>query len=288
MEPLIASNTVLSGLAFPEGPRWHDGRLFLSDMHVYEVLSVGADGRPTVEAVVTNQPSGLGWLPDGRLLVVSMTDRKLLRREADGTLVTHADLSQLASWHCNDMVVDRLGRAYVGNFGWDLLGRTNAPALTNLVCVEPDGTAREVASELNFPNGCVITPDGATLIVGESGARRLSAFTIAADGSLGDRRLWADLPEGSTPDGICLDAEGAVWSACPRTGVVWRIAEGGEILARVEPDRGQRSYACVLGGEDRRTLFVCVASTADPDECRERRDARIVSVTVEVPGAGLP
>lgn len=288
MESLTASNTVLSGLAFPEGPRWHDDRFWFSDMHAYEVVSVGADGTRITEAVVPNQPSGLGWLPDGRLLVVSMTDRRLLRREADGTLVTHADLSQLASWHCNDMVVDGVGRAYVGNFGWDLLGRTNSPALTNLVCVEPDGAAREVASDLNFPNGCVITPDGATLIVGESGARRLTAFTIAADGSLGERRLWADLPEGSTPDGICLDAEGAVWSACPRTGAVWRIAEGGEVLARVDPDAGQRTYACMLGGEDCRTLFLCVASTADPDECRARRDARIVSVTVDVPGAGLP
>ena len=286
--PLSATHTVLSGLAFPEGPRWHDGRLWFADMHAYEVVATTVDGQRSTQASVPHQPSGLGWLPDGRMLVVSMTDRRLLRQEHDGNLVLHADLSHLAPWHCNDMVVDRVGRAYVGNFGWDMLGRTTDPSLTNLIRVDPDGSCHEVASGLNFPNGAVITPDGSTLIVGESGARCLTAFSIGADGSLTDRRTWALLPEGSTPDGICLDAEGAIWSACPRTGTVWRVAEGGEVLGSVAVDAALKSYACMLGGDDGCTLFVCAAGSAMPDDCRSKLDGRIFSVRVAVPHAGLP
>lgn len=280
--------TIIDGLAFGEGLRWHDERLFVSDMHGESVLAIDASGTATLSAHVPEQPSGLGWLPDGRMLVVSMTDRRVLRREADGTLVEHADLSSLAPWHCNDMTVDGRGNAYVGNFGWDLIGRTTPPRRTNLILVRPDGTFQEVAEELNFPNGMVVTPDGATLIVGESGAGQLTAFAIRADGTLTDRRVWATLPTGSVPDGICLDAAGAVWSACPRTGAVWRLAEGGAVLDSVQLPAGELAFACMLGGVDRRTLFICAARSAMPQECRATRDARVVATEVDVAGAGWP
>ncbi len=204
--------TLLDGLCFPEGPRWHDGKLYFSDMHANRVMTVDLDGRSSVVCEVPNQPSGLGWLPDGRMLVVSMTDRKLMRMERDG-LKLHADLSALATFHCNDMVVDSAGRAYVGNFGFDL-HKGEKPHATVLVMVTAEGKARVVADDLTFPNGTVITPDGRTLIVGESFGRRLTAFDIAADGSLANRRVWADLGE-NVPDGIALDAEGAIWVASP-------------------------------------------------------------------------
>ena len=184
---------LVEGLTFGEGPRWHDGKLYLSDMHAHQVLSIDSAGRKTVIAEVAAWPSGLGWLPDGRLLIVSMTDRKLLRLDPDG-LKTHADIGKLASFHCNDMVTDTKGRAYVGNFGYDLL--TNAPKKpAELVLVNPDGSARVVAGDLDFPNGAVITPDGKTLVVGESMGHRLTAFAIADDGSLSNRRVWAELGE---------------------------------------------------------------------------------------------
>ena len=280
--------TIIDGLAFGEGPRWHDGRLFVSDMHGEQVLAIDEAGASTVVARVANQPSGLGWLPDGRMLVVSMTDRRVLRMEADGSLLEHADLSGLAPWHCNDMTVDGRGNAYVGNFGWDLIDRTTPPRQTNVILVRADCSFSEVADDLNFPNGMVVTPDGGTLIVGESGAGCLTSFRIAADGTLSDRRLWATLPPGSAPDGICLDAAGAIWSACPRTGTVWRIADGGEILDQVQLPEGEKAYACTLGGGDHRTLFICASSSHMPDECRAKRDARVVAVEVEVAGAGWP
>ena len=279
--------TVLGALAFPEGPRWHDGRLYFSDMHAHEVVAVSADGHRETVATVPNQPSGLGWLPDGRMLVVSMTDRRVLRQEANGDLVTHADLAALAPFHCNDMVVDGRGNAYVGNFGFDLFDRAVTPCDTNLILVEPSGRATSVADGLAFPNGAVITADGATLIVGESQGRRLTAFTIAADGTLFDRRVWAELAKPTIPDGICLDAEGMVWAACPRTGVVQRIREGGEVVDLVELDDGYLAYACMLGGDDGTTLFICAAPTADPSRM-QTRTARILAVRVAVPGAGWP
>ena len=260
----------------------------MSDMHGEAVLSIDDDGHSSVAAVVPTQPSGLGWLPDGRMLVVSMTDRRMLRQEDDGTLAVHADLADLAPWHCNDMTVDVQGNAYVGNFGWDLIHRTTPPRRTNLILVRPDGSASEVADELNFPNGMVITPDGSTLIVGESGAGVLTAFAIQTDGTLTDRRTWAALPEGSVPDGICLDAELAVWSACPRTGSVWRVAEGGTVLDRIQLPEGEHAYACMLGGADRRTLFICASASHMPEQCKAQRNARIVAVEVDVAGAGWP
>jgi sugar lactone lactonase YvrE len=275
--------TLLDGLCFPEGPRWRDGRLYFSDMHAGRVLAVDMQGRSTVICEVPNQPSGLGWLPDGRMLVVSMTDRKLLRLE-NGALRMHADLSALAPFHCNDMVVDGQGRAYVGNFGFDHHAGAS-PLATVLILVTPDGAARAVADDLMFPNGTVITPDGKTLIVGESFARRLTAFDIAADGSLKNRRLWADLGR-NPPDGIALDAGGAIWVASPTRHEVIRVKEGGEVTERIAV--ATDAFACMLGGPERRTLFVLTAENSDPAQCRAKPTGRIETARVEVAGAGLP
>jgi len=275
--------TLLDGLAFPEGPRWHENRLWFSDMHHHRVLAVDLEGNAETICEVPHQPSGLGWLPDGRLLVVSMIDRRLLRLE-NGELLEHADLSGLASFHCNDMVVDAEGRAYVGNFGFDLIAREE-PKPAEIVLVTPGGEARVVASDLRFPNGTVITPDGGTLIVGESFGARLTAFDIESDGELANRRVWAQL-EGAVPDGICLDAEGAIWLASPVSAEVLRVREGGEVTRRIPVET--QAFACMLGGADRRTLFICTAESSDPDECRAAAAGRIETIEVEVPGAGLP
>jgi sugar lactone lactonase YvrE len=275
---------LVEGLAFAEGPRWHGGRLWYSDMHRRVVEAVTLDGDRETVCEVANDPSGLGFLPDGRLLVVSMRDRRLLRREDDGRLVEHADLSGLASFHLNDMVVDRIGRAYVGNFGFDL-HHGAAPAFAELIAVEPDGSARVAAKRMKFPNGTVITPDGKTLIVGQSTGRDLVAFTISEGGDLVDRRQWADLGDG-VPDGICLDAEGAVWYADPRNGACVRVAEGGRELDRVDTGRG--CFACALGGPDRRHLFLATADDSSPEGSAARLTGRIEVVEVDAPGAGTP
>ena len=275
---------LIDGLAFAEGPRWHDGWLWYSDMHRGVVERVDLDGRREQVCEVANDPSGLGFLPDGRLLVVSMRDRRLLRLEPDGQLVEHADLWDLASWHCNDMVVGGDGRAYVGNFGFDLLAGAD-PAPAELIAVEPDGSARVVATDMRFPNGTVITPDGSTLIVGQSFGRDLVAFTIDGDGGLVDRRQWADLGRG-VPDGICLDAEGAVWYADPVHGGCVRVAEGGAELGRV--DTGRKCFACALGGPERRHLFALTADGSSPEAAARELSGRIEVVEVEVPGAGWP
>ena len=276
----------LDGFAFLEGPRWHDGRLWFSDMHARRVYAASEDGSVEAIARVSECPSGLGWLPDGRLLVVSMEDRKLLRRERDGRLVQHADLSGVATYHCNDMVVDARGRAYVGNFGFDL-HLQQKPRAAALALVQADGAVTEAARDLQFPNGAVITPDRRTLIVGESFGRRLSAFEIdAASGALSKRRVWAALGD-AVPDGICLDADGAIWVASPMTREVVRVHEGGRISERISC--GERmAIACMLGGADRRTLFVMTSTGIGPDECRRLRSARVERVRVDVPGAGLP
>jgi sugar lactone lactonase YvrE len=218
------------------------------------------------------------------MLVVSMLDRRVLRLE-DGELVEHADLSAHSAAACNDMVVDARGRAYVGHFGFDMYNGEQ-PKDASLVLALPDGSVRVAAEPLQFPNGTVITPDGATLIVGESMNGRLTAFTVTDDGSLVDRREFARLP-GSVPDGICLDAEGAVWSACPFTGRCLRVREGGEVLDEVKTTYDS-AFACMLGGADRRTLYICTAPAHVPEEARRLRGGRIETVEVEVPGAGLP
>jgi len=229
-------------------------------------------------------PSGLGWLPDGRLLVVSMEDRRLLRLDPDG-LHQMADLSSLATYHCNDMVVDSKGRAYIGNFGFDIHAEKPDYRKAEIVLVEPDGHARVAAGDLAFPNGTVITPDGKTLIVGESFGARLTAFDLAEDGSLSNRRVWAKL-EKAVPDGICLDAEEAIWVASPISGAVLRVHEGGEVSERIPV--ATQAFACMLGGEDQRTLFICTAEDTHPARCRANRRSRIEIVRVDVPGAGFP
>jgi sugar lactone lactonase YvrE len=277
-------DTLLGGLCFGEGPRWHDGKLWLSDMHAHTVLTVDLDGKREEVAHVEGKPSGLGWLPDGRLLVVSMHDRRLLRREANGTLVTHADLSSFTESPCNDMVVDARGRAYVGNFGFDF-EHGEKPRTTCIVRVDPDGRAVVAATEMRFPNGSVITPDGRTLIVGESFGACLTAFTIGADGSLSGRREWAKL-EGAVPDGICLDAENAVWVASPMSNEVLRVREGGAVAERIPV--GRAAIACMLGGPDRRTLFVLSSDSIRAEECVAKRSASVEITRVGVPGAGFP
>jgi sugar lactone lactonase YvrE len=280
---LAAPTTLLDGLCFPEGPRWHEGKLWFSDMHAHRVITVGLDGTSASVVEVPNAPSGLGWLPDGRLLVVSMEDHRLLRLDPDG-LREVADLSHLATFHCNDMVVDAKGRAYVGNFGFDLHGGAS-PSPTVLILVLPTGEMRVAAEAMEFPNGTVITPDGRTMIIGESFGARLTAFDIEADGSLINRRVWAQLSS-AVPDGICLDAEGAVWIASPISSEVLRVREGGAVTHRVAVEK--QAFACMLGGPQRRHLFICTATSGDPAVAREKRDGRIEVVEVEVPGAGLP
>jgi sugar lactone lactonase YvrE len=274
----------LDHLAFPESPRWHGGALWFSDFYTQRVQRVGLDGRCETMTVVPGQPSGLGWLPDGRLLVVSMTDRRLLRLDGR-TLTEVADLSSLAPFHCNDMVVDAKGRAYVGNFGFDL-GAGETPKSTGLILVQPDGQARVVAQDLWFPNGAVITPDARTLIIGESYRSRLTAFDIADDGSLSGRRVWATLDK-AVPDGICLDAEGAIWLASPISREVIRVREGGEVTHRIAT-RAQ-AVACMLGGLERRTLFVLTGKVmVTPEQSRASLTGAIFTLPVAVPGVGLP
>lgn len=277
---------VLDGLSFPEGPRWHEDRLWFSDMHAHEVLAYD----PATNAVervigVPARPSGLGWRPDGTLLIVSMTDRKLLAY--DGSLTEVADLWSVAPSDCNDMVVDRAGNAYVGNFGFDLNDPDADQRTTTLVLVTAEGEVRVVADELFFPNGAVITPDGSTLIVGESFGACLTAFRIEDDGSLTNRREWARVRH-AIPDGICLDEEGAIWMASPISHQVVRVAEGGEILEEVRTSDEVQPFACMLGGPDRRTLYVCTAASSDPAQCEVTRTGRIEATEVRVAGAGLP
>jgi sugar lactone lactonase YvrE len=287
--------TVLSGFAFTEAPRWHDGRLWFSDFYRLEVHSALEDGSDLrLEATVPGQPAGLGWLPDGRLLVSSMKDRRILRREDDGTLVTHADLSNHATGHLNDFAGDGEGRAYVGNFGFDLMGGAElTPA--SLHRVDPDGTVTEVATGLWFPNGSVITPEG-VLLVNETFGNRVSAFDVTADGQLVNHRVWAEfgpLPQARdiptvlsqldvAGDGGCLDAEGAFWIADTNGGRLLRLGEGGVILDEVRP--GSNVYACALGGSDGRTLFACLAPDFHEEARKAAREASVAAIRVTVPG----
>ncbi len=277
------TQVLIDGLMFPEGPRWHEGKLWFSDMNAGKVMSVDMLGNLELIVEVPGSPSGLGWLPDGRLLIVSMLDRRLLRLDADG-LHEVANLREMASYHCNDMVVDQFGRAYIGNFGFDL-GTGEPPKTAEIIMVEQDGKARIVADDLLFPNGTVITPDHKTLIVGETYGARLTAYDIEADGSLTHRRVWAET-EGIAPDGICLDVEGGIWVASPTGAEVVRVKEGGEITDRIQMKAS--TYACMLGGEDGRTLFILTSEPPDPFIGRHGPGGRIEIAEVEYPAAGLP
>lgn len=283
-QQLSAGQTLVTGLCFAEGPRWRNGELWFSDMHARQVMRLASDGSLHSVVSVSQDPSGLGWLPDGQLLIVSMRERRLLRWNGS-RLNEHADLSELAEHPCNDMVVDAQGRAYVGNFGFDKWGGAT-PCDGSLICVEPDGQARLVAEDLAFPNGSVITPDGKTLIVAESYGARLTAFTVQNNGDLANRRIWAELPDGGVPDGICLDADGCVWSALPRSSACIRQREGGEITHRISLEQG--AFACMLGGPEGRRLFVLTAAGSDPERCRAEAAGRIEAFVAPSPRAGMP
>ena len=274
---------LLEGLCFGEGPRWRDGCLWLSDMHAQEVLKVDPQsGRKQVVVTLDNdQPSGLGWLPNGDLLIVAMTQRALLRYDGS-ELSVHCDLSAIASWYCNDMVVDAVGRAYVGNFGFDLHNNAE-PKPAELIRVDPDGTAVIEDDQVMFPNGTVITPDGRTLIVGESFSGRLTAFDIASDGGLSNKREWARLPKGAMPDGICLDSQGGIWSASPTSNECIRQVQGGEVTHRIALERG--AYACTIG-EDK--LYVLTSTASLPHDCVAKRDARVEVFDAPYGKAGWP
>jgi sugar lactone lactonase YvrE len=278
--------TVVEGISFGEAPRWRHGSLYLSDIHANRILRVDPTGRYEVVERFDGPVSGLGWLPDGRMLVVSMHDRKVLRQEMDGQFVVHSDLSNIATWHANDMVVATDGTAYVGNFGFRIFPTREEPRAAAIAKITPSGATRVAATGLWFPNGMVISEDGRTLVVAESTARRLSAFDIAEDGTLVHRRLWGQMASDQLPDGICLDADGAIWIASPPSREVVRMREGGEIVERIALD--QDAIACMLGGEDRRTLFMLTAEKRDPEWCRVHHSARVLSTRVEIPGAGLP
>lgn len=278
-----AVEQLIDGVNFGEGPRWHDGELWYADFYQRRVYSVTTAGVRTTRLEVDDQPSGMGWMPDGSLLVVGMTKRQVLRAAPGSTeLVVHADLSEMAPWHCNDMVVDAAGNAYVGNFGFDLDGGAEWIS-TDLILVRADGSAEVAAPELFFPNGSVITADGSTLIVGETMGARYTAFPINADATLGESRVWAEVP-GTAPDGCSQDREGGIWFADAVGKQVVRVEEGGTITHQVPTP--QPTFACQLGGADGATLFVLTAKTAKPDGASAAATGAIWTHPVEIPAVG--
>ena len=293
------TSTLAADRYFCEGPRWHDGRFWFSDFYAHEICSVGLDGDVRVEVALEGdeRPSGLGWLPDGRLLFVAMLSRRVMRREHDGTLVEHADLGAVATFHCNDMLVDDDGRAYVGNFGFDLdetleamgaegllgaIAVDRTPYTARLAVVDPDGSVAVAADDLAFPNGMVLLDGGATLVVAQTLGLELTAFDRAADGSLSNRRTWASLvgDDGSlvVPDGISVDAAGGIWVANALGAEVVRVEEGGAITRRVVTS--QFSYACAIGGPDGRHLLACTAASSVAHESAAARNGRLEIVEV--------
>ena len=279
-----ALQTLLTGLVFGESPRWHDDRLWFSDMGAQQVVAVDLEGDSEVIARVPAMPMGIGWLPDGRLLIVSARDGRLLRREPDGSLVTHADLTSLGEHPWGDMVVDGRGNAYVGNIGFDFPGGEFATGIVALVT--PDGSARQVADGVAFANGMAVTPGNSTLILAESYANRLTAFDIAADGGLSNRRVWADLG-GGVPDGICLDADNAVWYGDVPNQRCVRVREGGAVLATIDLDRG--CFACALGGVDNSTLFLMAAEYSAASMAGDAPPTgQVLTVAAAAPGVGWP
>jgi len=289
--------TVVDGLWFAEGPRWHDGALWCSDIHGHRVVRVEANGddmvTETVVEVPDDEPSGLGWLPDGRLLVVGMTRRLVYRLEPDGSLEVHADLSTVARGVLNDMTVSAEGRAYVGDMGLDPNDQDAGVHPGQLLCIQPNGSFTTVADDLGAPNGPALTEDGGTLVLAESSAFHLSAFTVGSDGSLSARSIFAAVPPApggpgyAPPDGICLDAAGAAWVADPIGARVVRLLPGGELTHGVSFP-GEVPVACVLGGPDRRTLYICVATEYKREAVLRQPLGRIDAVAVEVSGSGRP
>jgi sugar lactone lactonase YvrE len=275
---------LLSDLVFPESPRWADGRLWVSDWGAHEVIAVDLEGKTEVIARAPSFPMCIDRLPDGRLLIVSASDGLLLRREPDGSLVTHAELTGLADHKWNDIVVDGRGNAYVNNIGFDFPGGEFAPGI--LALITPDGSARQVADGVAFPNGMAVTADNSTLILAESYGNKLTAFEIEADGNLSKRRVWADL-DGGVPDGICLDAENAVWYGDVPNKRCVRVREGGEVLQTIELDRG--CFACTLGGADMRTLFLIAIEWSGPANIADQsRMGQVLTAPAPAPGVGWP
>jgi sugar lactone lactonase YvrE len=276
--------TLLDGITFGESPRWHDDRLWFSDWGTQEVVAVDLLGESEVIVGVPSSPFSIDWLPDGRLLIVSGLEGVLLRREPDGSLVTYADLSGLSNHPWNEIVVDGRGNAYVNNIGFAFPAGEFAPGTVALLT--PEGSVRQVADGVAFPNGMAVIPDNSTLIVAESYGNKLTAFNIAEDGGLSNRRVWADLGHG-VPDGICLDAEGAVWYADVPNKRCARVAEGGEVLQTIELDLG--CFACMLGGEERRTLFIVAQGWGGTEgTSEEERRGRVLTAPAPAPGAGWP
>ncbi|MFL5841615.1 MAG: SMP-30/gluconolactonase/LRE family protein [Thermoleophilaceae bacterium] len=280
--------TLMTGIAFGESPRWHDDRLWFADWGAQEVVALGLDGarEVTVRVDFPSFPMCIDWLPDGRLLIVSGRDGRLLRREPDGSLATHADLSRIAEkghpW--NEIVVDGRGNAYINNAGFDFPGGEFAPG--TIAVLTPDGSARQVADGVAFPNGMAVTPDNSTLICAESYGGRLTAFDITADGGLSNQRVWADLADG-VPDGICVDADGAVWYADVPNKCCVRVREGGEVLQTIELDRG--CFSCALGGADGRTLFMVATEWSGTANMADgSRTGQVLAVEAPAPGAGWP
>lgn len=293
-------DVVVDGFHYLEGPRWHEGALWFVDFYTQGVYRVNDDGAAEEIVRIDEQPSGLGWLPDGSMLIVSMRDRKVMRLENDGELVVHADIWDHCGGHANDMVVAPNGNAYVGNFGFDLMGGAGYKA-AGLVLVKPDGSSQVVAEGLAFANGMVISADEKTLIVNELFGNKISQFDILEDGTLGERRDFANYGElgaepdlgvriGSAkilPDGLALDSEGAVWIANTLNQQALRIAEGGEILETVNTE-SEGVFAVALGGPDGKTLYMCAAPDWDEASRKAETKARMLSTQVKVAHAGTP
>jgi sugar lactone lactonase YvrE len=277
--------TLMTGISFGESPRWHAGRLWFADWGAEELIALALDGTSMVIAHVHSFPFCIDWLPDGTLLVVSAAECKVLRMAADGSLSAHADLRPLSEKSWNEIVVDGRGNAYVNSAGFDLMaGEPFAPGM--IAVVRPDGSAQEAAGGIAFPNGMAITPDNQTLIVAESYAGRLTAFEIADDGGLHDRRIWADLGD-AAPDGICMDRGGAVWYADVPNRRCVRVQEGGQVLDTIELDRG--CFSCALGGDDGRTLFMVVREWKGLNSAAgEPRSGQVLTARAPEPRAGWP
>ena len=279
---MTEQHILLTDLLLGESPRWHDGRLWFADWGAQHIVAVDPEGRSEVVTTVQSFPFSIDWLPDGRLLIVSASRRQLLRTEPDGSLVVHSDLAGISEKPWNEIVVDGRGNAYLNNIGFDFPDGEVVPGI--IAKVTPDGAVAQVADNVAFPNGMAVTPDNSTLIVAESYAKRLTAFDVAGDGGLSHRRLWADLGDG-VPDGICLDADGAVWYAdVPHQRCV-RVREGGEVLQTVDVDRG--CFACMLGGDDRSTLYIMAAQWPAALEGAQRTGI-VVTAPAPAPGVGRP
>ena len=279
---MTEQHVLLTDLLLGESPRWHDGRLWFADWGAQHLVAVDPEGRSEVVTTVQSFPFSIDWLPDGRLLIVSASRRQLLRTEPDGSLVVHSDLAGISEKPWNEIVVDGRGNAYLNNIGFDFPDGQVGPGI--IAMVTPDGEVRQVADNVAFPNGMAVTPDNSTLIVAESYAKRLTAFDIASDGGLSRRRVWADLGDG-VPDGICLDAAGAVWYAdVPHRRCV-RVREGGEVLQTVDVDRG--CFACMLGGSDRSTLYIMAAQWPEAAGGGQRT-GMVVTAPAPAPGVGRP